>query len=199
MQIEPNDNIVIERVLNGDVDCFEKLIEKYKSKVFSIVSRRIPDSDIEDVAHEIFIRAFKSLASYAGKSPFENWISSVAIRACCDYWRKKEKEKRLDWLDDSLTKSHFEWIESIGAGISAREFAQLTARAEAKELVNYILKKLEIEDRTLVELVYFEGWQLKQVAKTMNWGLSKTKVKAMRARKKMRKLLESILKEGTDG
>jgi RNA polymerase sigma-70 factor (ECF subfamily) len=199
MQIEYDDNIVIERVLDGDVDCFERLIEKYKSKVFSIVSKRIPFSEVEEVAHEIFIRAYKGLASFSGKSPFENWISSVAMRACCDFWRKNEKDKKVDRQGESLDKSHLEWIDSIGLTASADEFERLSARAEAKELVDYVLRKLDVEDRALVEMVYFEGWQLKDAASAMEWGLSKTKVKAMRARKKMRKLLENILKEGSDG
>jgi DNA-directed RNA polymerase specialized sigma24 family protein len=98
-----------------------------------------------------------------------------------------------------LDKSHLEWIDCIGLTASADEFERLSARAEAKELVDYVLRKLDVEDRALVEMVYFEGWQLKDAASAMEWGLSKTKVKAMRARKKMRKLLENILKEGSDG
>jgi RNA polymerase sigma-70 factor (ECF subfamily) len=66
-------------------------------------------------------------------------------------------------------------------------------RKELKEILDWTLKKLSAEDRTLVEIIYFEGSSLKEAAKVLDWGLSKTKVRAMRARHKMRKILKQII------
>ena len=64
---------------------------------------------------------------------------------------------------------------------------------DTKELLNWTLEKLSVEDRTLIEMIYFEGHSMKEAAEVLNWGSSKTKVRAMRARSKMRKILTKLI------
>jgi RNA polymerase sigma-70 factor, ECF subfamily len=83
----PTDNEIIQHVLSGQSRAFEILLERYAPVVFGIVGRHVPQAQVEDVAQEVFIRAYRSLSSYTGQSQFNRWLSKIAVRSCCDYWR----------------------------------------------------------------------------------------------------------------
>ena len=182
---------VINSVLNNNVDDFVVLVNKYRSKVFSLTAKRIPVNDVEDVAQEAFIRAFKNLNTFSQKKPFENWLSIITLRTCCDYWRKNSRRKEFTApADDS---AHLKWLEIVATEMSSEQYARKTNNKDIKELLNWTLEKLSIDDRTLIEMIYFEGHTIKEAAEVLEWGSSKTKVRAMRARSKMRKILSKLI------
>lgn len=166
----------VSKVLNGDLDAFEILVERYKKLVFSVVGRRIPAADVPDTAHEVFLRAYRALRSLSDPSLFKGWLMTLAARTCCDYWRKNKSHMELS-LEGS---ERDDWPE------------EENGTEEEKELLDYVLEKLTAEEKTLIEMVYFEEKSLKESAAVFGWGLAKTKVKAMRARHKMRKIIKDL-------
>jgi RNA polymerase sigma-70 factor (ECF subfamily) len=185
-----NEISTVQAILDGDTEKYAELMDGCASHVIKLVSRRIPASDVEMVVQESFVRAYDSLKSYSGRSPFINWMSRIAIRSCCDYWRRNEKHKKLVYaLPD---KSYQEWLEAVSSSGSVERFEQLAAEHECRELLNLALAHLSPEERVLIEMIYFEGWPLHEAAVTLNWGLAMTKVRAMRTRRKMRKIIESL-------
>ena len=191
MSVQNPDFKVIASVLNGEVDDFIVLVNKYRTRVFSLISRRIPVNDIEDVAQEAFIRAFKNLKTFSQKKPFENWLSIITLRTCCDYWRKNARRKEL--TAPATDSEHLKWLEFVACDMASEQYKNKVTNNDIKELLNWTLEKLPIEDRTLIEMIYFEGNSIKEAAEVLNWGSSKTKVRAMRARSKMRKILTKLL------
>ena len=170
----------VRKVLDGDLDSFEILVERYKKLVFSVVGRRVPEADAPDTAHEVFLKAYRSLGSLSDPALFESWLMTLAARSCCDYWRKSKSHMMVS-IDGS---ERDDWAEEKnGSG------------AEEKELLDYVMEKLTAEEKTLIEMVYFEEKSLKESAAVFGWGLAKTKVKAMRARHKMRKIIQDMERE----
>jgi len=189
----PEQNIelkVINSVLDNNIDDFTVLVNKYRSRVFALVAKRIPVNDIEDVAQEAFVRAFKSLDTFSRKKPFENWLSIITLRTCCDYWRKNARRKEFTMASDN--PEHLKWLESIASNLASEKHVRSVNNKDVRELLNWTLGKLSIEDRTLIEMIYFEGRSMKEAAEILEWGNSKTKVRAMRARSKMREILEKL-------
>ena len=82
-----DDNEMINRILKGEVNVYELLMNKYESTILSILKKRLPFEQIEEVAQIVFIKAYQSLSTYKGESSFKNWLSSIAVRSCYDYWR----------------------------------------------------------------------------------------------------------------
>ena len=80
--MEFNDIDIISSVLEGDVDQFALLIDKYKAKIFKIVSMHIPHDYVDEVANDIFFKSYKSLKTFKNDSPFVNWLTVIAIRSC---------------------------------------------------------------------------------------------------------------------
>jgi RNA polymerase sigma-70 factor (ECF subfamily) len=188
---EDPDYKVINSVLNGNVDDFIVLVNKYRARVFLLTAKRIPVNDVEDVAQEAFIRAFKSLETFSRKNPFENWLSIITLRTCCDYWRKNARQKEFTAPADDTEQ--LKWLELVASGAASDEHRRNVRNKDIRELLNWTLKKLSADDRSLVEMIYFEGRSLKEAAEVLDWGISKTKVRAMRARSKMRGILNKLL------
>ncbi|QSH41448.1 RNA polymerase sigma factor [Lentisphaerota bacterium ZTH] len=182
---------IVKNIINGKTEDFTELVERYSSKVFSIVGSRVPVSDIDDVAQEVFIRAFKSLKTYSGVKPFENWLAVIAIRCCCDFWRKNSRRREF-YAPKDQPEVQTEWLELMSQSLSQAIHADNVRTKEAREFLKWTMNKLSLEDRTLIEMVYFEGRTLKEASEVLQWGESKTKVRAMRARNRMRDILKEI-------
>ena len=186
---EPDADIV-KRAASGDADAFETLLRQHSRPVFATVARRVPADAVEFVAQEVFVSAFRSLGLYEPDRPFEHWLLRIARRRCCDYWRKRRRNRETS--NTALSDEQFEWLERASAGVSQDVFKQDGRRAETVEVVQHALGQLGPEDRTLIECIYFEELPLKEVAATLNWSLPKVKVRAFRARQKLRQIIERL-------
>ncbi len=186
------DWVTVKAILGGDKDRYAELMTRHKDLVCAIVGRRIPGRDAGDMVQEVFVRAYSSLPGFSGSSPFRNWLSRIAVRTCCDYWRKNEK---LRCQITAPGEEHQQWLEQVTSGNSVEHFEQHNDRKTAAEMLEWTLTRMEPDDRTLIELVYFEDQPLKEVAAYFKWGLPKTKIRAMRARQKMKKIIQSLMEK----
>ncbi len=191
------DLVFIKQIIAGDVDLFERLVEKYKQTVASIVAGRVPYKDMEEVCHDIFLRAYNSLGRYSAKSPFSHWLSRLAVRGCCDYWRSRKRSREV--AVSTLTDDQKNLIDVLGREQSEDNFSREEAQSDAGELLEQCMVDLTPEDRMLMELVYWKGWKLKDVAESFGWGLSRTKIRAMRVRQRLRKKIELLELEERGG
>jgi RNA polymerase sigma-70 factor (ECF subfamily) len=190
-----SDGEVIDRILGGDADAFECLMDRYGEHVARIAGRRVPWGDAEEVAQDIFIRAYMSLSSYAGKGDFKWWLSKIAERACHDFWRQryKSREKPVSALDEDQAR----WLARATFERSARAHADGSASRDARELLAWALGRLSSEDRAVLELVSIEERPVAEAAELLGWSVVNVKVRAYRSRKKLRAILERLMaKEG---
>jgi len=188
MSFDEPDYEIIKSVLGGNKDDFEKIVNKYQNKVFAMIARRVPQDDVSDLAQEAFLRIYRGLATYVPKRPFENWLSVITLRTCYDFWRGKNRIKELT-APDFVYDRHYEWLEQISISMSFESFSKASQASEARELLDWALASLSTNDRTLIEMVYLDGYSFKEAAEVLQWKLSKTKVRAMRAKRKLRKLI----------
>ncbi len=185
-----NDNEIIRQVIEGNVDLFERLLTKYKGDVVTIVMKHVPNNNVEETAHEVFIRAYQSLPTFKAISGFKQWISSIAVRTCHDFWRAQYRSKELPI--SSLSEKHREWLETVMSDSSSRSYYEKGSRKEARELLDWALSKLSAEDRMVLALVYLEGLSVKEAAELLGWSVANVKVRSFRSRKKLRKLLSKL-------
>jgi len=188
MSFDEPDYEIIKSVLEGNKDDFEIIVDKYQNKVFAMIAKRIPQDDVSDLAQETFLRIYKGLVNYVPKRPFENWLSVITLRTCYDFWRKKNRIKELT-APNFAYESHNEWLEKISITMSSEAFLKINQVNEAKELLDWILTKISPNDRTLIEMIYLDGYSYKETAEVLEWKISKTKVRALRAKKKLREFI----------
>ena len=94
-----NDNEIISKVLNGDPQAYAGLVNRYQNYVFTLVLRMIRSrEDAEEVAQDIFVKAYRSLADFRGASKFSTWLYTIVNTTCITFLRKKKLE--LQSLDN---------------------------------------------------------------------------------------------------
>ena len=89
----------------------------------------------------------------------------------------------------SLTEKHQVWLEEAISAQSSQSFHEQNLRKEAREILDWALDRLSAADRMVMELVYFEGYSLKETAALLGWSIANVKVRSFRSRKKLHKLL----------
>jgi RNA polymerase sigma-70 factor, ECF subfamily len=191
-----DDNEIINRVLDGDVDAYEWLLDKYEAMVLNILKKRLPFEHVEETAQIVLIKAYQSLPTFKRKSEFRNWLSSIAVKTCYDFWRKyyKNKEQPISFLSEK----HEEWLEQALSNQSEEALREKGKETEAKELLDWALGKLSPENRMVLELVYLEGMTNKEASDLLGWTVANVKVRSFRARKKLEKILRDFTKNSRE-
>ena len=182
-----NDAEIVQQIVDGDVNAFEILLQKHQNHVLNIVKKHVPYEQAEEVAHDVFVRAYQSLPGFKNTSSFQHWLSSIAVRTCYDFWRKSYRNREVPI--STLTKRQQFWVESAISEQSSQTFYEQEGQQEAAEVLNWALNKLSAEDRMVIELVYLEGLSGKEAAELLGWSVTNVKVRSFRSRKKLQKLL----------
>ncbi|MFH0909385.1 MAG: RNA polymerase sigma factor [bacterium] len=186
-----SDEAVIRRVRGGDVDEFEVLIERHKRRVFGIVANHVPADRVGEIAHDVFVHAFQSLNAWAARSPFEHWLARIAVRRCCDFWRAQGRSRETSV--SALSAGQRDWVESVLAAPALEAFAAQAVQDEARECVQWALAQLPAEDRMVVTMVNLEGYPVNEAADLLGWSATKVKVRAWRARRALRGVIERMV------
>jgi RNA polymerase sigma-70 factor (ECF subfamily) len=178
---------IVKRVLEGEVNAFALLMERYQDYVLAIVKRHAPPNQVEELIQEVFIKAFQSLLGWRQTGRFRAWLSVIAVRTCYDYWRKHYRTREVPM--SALSEAHREWLDRVLANASEATWQDITRRREAREILDWGLDQLSAADRMVLELVYLEGQPVKEAARLLGWTVANVKVRAFRARRKINKLL----------
>jgi RNA polymerase sigma-70 factor (ECF subfamily) len=173
----------IERAQRGDREAFGLLVERYQrsvmSQVFCLVRRR---DEAEDIAQEVFIKAFRAIRSYNFRSPFGAWLSRVAVNHCYDYLRK-ERASRISYHWQMAEES----VRRIEAQAENPQGSRLDPEQQAvlRDFVGKLLDRAPAEDRVVLGLKELEGLSVEEIAEILKLNRSTVKVRLHRARKRM--------------
>jgi RNA polymerase sigma-70 factor (ECF subfamily) len=181
---------LITAVLQGDTASFEPLMRKYNPRVFATARRYARrDSEVEDIAQEVWLKAFDKLKSFRGEAPFEHWLMKMAVRTCYDFLRVHRRNRESSFSE--LSEPENDWLERF---VTAPETATDNADA-AKLLIDRVMEKLSPEARLVITLLEIEDRSVKEIAGLTGWSVPLVKVRAFRARAEMRKILSKMTKE----
>ncbi|RMF99188.1 MAG: RNA polymerase sigma factor [Acidobacteria bacterium] len=188
-----SDSELAIRSCAGDEDAFAEIVRRYSPRVFSFVGKFFQQQGvIEEIAQEVFLKIFTQLKSYAHKGSFEGWITRITINTCINELRSMKRETESTF--SAHTDQEYDWLERKLKNTSSEEPTE--DRLIAIDLVNRILGKMSAEDRLVLILVDAEGYSIREVAEMTGWKESKVKIQAFRARRRMRKAIERLLKKG---
>ena len=175
----------LSRVREGDEDAARELVEHLYPLVIKLVRahrpRRVAE---EDLAQEVFMKMFNRLSQYEGRKgmPFEHWVSRVAVTTCLDALRAEMRRPEWRWAD--LGDGEREWVEFF----VGEEPAPVPANAlGAREAVERLLSFLGPDDRLVLTLLDLEERPVAEISALTGWSQSAVKVRAFRARQKLRK------------
>lgn len=181
---------LIAAVLKGDTASFEPLIEKYSPRVFATVRRYARrDREVEDIAQEVWIKAFQKLASFRSEAPFEHWLMRLTVRTCYDFLRGHQRNRESAFSE--LSEPEQDWLDRF---VTQPESADDHADA-ARQLIERVLEQLPAPARLVITLLEIEDRTVKEIAELTGWSVPLVKVRAFRARAEMRKILTRMTTE----
>jgi len=106
----PEDRDLLRRIRRGETDRYADLISRYQRHVVRIVGRRVPADHVEEVVHDVFVRAYYGLEQFSDLVSFDHWLAGIAVRTCYDFWRAR---KRDELPVSALTDEHQRWIDQV--------------------------------------------------------------------------------------
>ena len=181
---------LIAAVLKGDSASFEPLVLKYSPRVFATARRYARrESEVEDIAQEVWLKAFDKLGSFRGEAPFEHWLMRLTVRTCYDFLRGHQRNRESSFSD--LSEPESDWLERF---VTAPESASENADA-AKMLVGRVLERLSPQARLVITLLEIEDRSVKEIARLTGWSVPLVKVRAFRARAEMRRIVSKMAKD----
>ena len=193
VSLEPADEDIIRRVLAGEVDLFAALITRYQDHVGRIVAGHVPREMAEETAHDVFVRAYRSLSTYSFRTPFAHWVATIAVRTCYDVWRTLSARK--DTPAGAFGEADEPWTHRLVAAESDERFQEMVRQRETRELLQKALARLSPENRMVVTLVHLEGYSVREAAELLGWTVVNVKVRAHRARQQLRNILEPLIED----
>ncbi len=185
--VESSDIDIISSVLQGDVDKYAVLIDRYKVKIFKIVSAHIPQDYVEETANDIFFKSYKSLKTFKNDSPFINWLTVIAVRACKDFWRKQYSQKEM-----AVSSFSEEIEEGIQLGIEYKTPEDSLLDDEKYKMLMKAMEYLKPVERTIISMMYAEERSVAEISSITGLKESNIKVTAFRARKKLADILNKL-------
>ncbi|WP_295676651.1 RNA polymerase sigma factor [uncultured Mucilaginibacter sp.] len=175
------DDILVGHIINGDTTAFKVLVERYQNLVFTIAFRITGKrEEAEEVAQDVFLKVYNSLAGFEGNAKFSSWIYRIAHNTALTKIRnRKEEFKELDTTGN----------RDYGLANSIVNEADQTF---TKEYINRAINMLEPEEATIITLFYLADQSLEEIAPVLNIEPNAAKVRLFRARKKLREKMELI-------
>src|ERR1700687_1061547 len=177
-----DDRELVRRAQKDDKAAFEELVKRHQSRVFAmaggILRRR---EDVEDIAQQVFLKAYFSLKRFDGRAAFSTWLYRITLNECWDLLRKKKVRPLL--YESDLSEEQAQRVadseNSDGAGPDIRQ------RLETQQRVERLLAGLDQRDRLMLILKEVEGFSIEEIADVLNLNGNTVKVRLFRARRRV--------------
>jgi RNA polymerase sigma-70 factor (ECF subfamily) len=179
----------------GNPAAAERLVEHLYPLVQRIVHAHRPRRMGEDdLVQEVFMKMLSRLGDYRSMPgiPIDHWAARLAVRTCLDHLRAERRRPELRWSD--LSERSQAWLEYLRADAAQPPAA---SAGETKEVVDALLDRLPAADRLVLTLLDLEGHPVAEIAKLTGWSASLVKVRAFRARHRLRALVGARPSEDT--
>jgi RNA polymerase sigma factor (sigma-70 family) len=178
-----NDSEIISKVLSGDHQAYAGLVNRYQNYVFTLTLRMIKSrEDAEEVAQDIFIKAYRSLAHFRGASKFSTWLYTIVNTTCITFLRKKKLD--IHSLDNEQV---FEVADSQDSGLRANLVEQKSKVA----MVTNAIALLGPDDAQIITLFYKGEQTLDEIAQVLGLETNTAKVRLHRARARLKEKMET--------
>ena len=189
------DEELVKATLEGDTHAFEEIVERYQRLVFSIIYHYVGGRDlVEDLAQEVFLKVFRSLATFDMRGPLKSWVSRITANTCLDELRRLRRQKvctftDLSGDDESRIEDFFEQFTSKGL-LTENDVSDLFV------LLEKLLGRLNDKDKMAFVLREMEGLSYADVAQAMKTTEVAVRIRISRSKKKLQTDLEEILLSG---
>ncbi len=184
----PDDLELVRRCREGDIDSFQGLVEKYQQRLYLLIYGIVLDREqARDLAQEAFLKAYRSLNTFRGKSGFYTWLYRIAFNLALDEKRKRAGKEMVEY-DDSHKLD-----PALSPGGSFPRPDRLLLGEELRDALRRGLESLSRIQRTIIVLREWEGRSYEEIARIMKCSRGTVMSRLHYAREKLREVLRPYL------
>jgi RNA polymerase sigma factor (sigma-70 family) len=185
----PDWNETVQLAKQGCDAAATRLVGDLYGHVLRIVRSHLPRGhDEADLVQEVFMKVFASIGSFRGLQPFPHWVARIALNTCHDQLRRQKARPEVRFSD--LCEADASFIDALLESDAAEP-----GEVGGRDLVERLLATLKPHERMVLQLLDLEKKTLREVCELTGWGLSRVKVGAMRARRKLNDQLKRLERE----
>jgi RNA polymerase sigma-70 factor (ECF subfamily) len=180
---------LVRRAQSGDETAFREIVERYQSKVFSIIHGIVRQrNDVEDIAQQVFAKVYFSIRNFDFRSSLITWIYKITVNECFDYLRKKKVRKLV--YESDMSEDEVRRVENTEPALdrSTRTDSTLARR----DYIVKLMDKVSVEEKQLLVLKEVEGYSVEELAGMLKMNENTIKVKLFRARQKLVKAAQRL-------
>lgn len=182
---------LVELARSGDADAFRDLVVRHTQRVFSTAFRITGNADdADDVVQETFLRAYRKLRLFDGRSQFGTWLHRITVNCSMDLMRKKMRRGAHEMSDEAIGEGRLIAMDPRPD--------RLAASGEVGREVHKVLRSLSPTERTAFVLRHFEGYSSKEIGQMLGMRSGAIRNAVFRAVKKMRSTLGPMMEECHD-
>ena len=192
MSEQLTDQILIERVQQGDKQAFNFLVIKYQNKVCNLISRYINNpGDVPDVAQEAFMKAYRALPSFRGESAFYTWLYRIAVNTAKNYMVAQGRRPPSNDIDAETAETY----DNGGALQEISNPENLLLSEQLKQVVFSSIEALPEDLRVAITLREIEGLSYEEIAEVMECPVGTVRSRIFRAREAVEKNIRPLINQ----
>jgi RNA polymerase sigma-70 factor (ECF subfamily) len=177
---EASDETLVAAACRGDDVSFAELVGRHKRRVFRLAARFARDSDeLEDICQNVFIKIYENLSAFRQDSPFEHWLTKIAVRVSHDALRSRRHENNQISFDTMPTEL------ADSAGDTESKIRQ------TRQFLRYAMSKLSPDEQLVITLLELEEFSVREASAATGWSEANVKVRAHRARQALKRIVEA--------
>jgi len=180
---ETSDQDLVRQTMAGEQRAFEVLVHRYQRLVFRVIHGIAPGAEVEDIAQEVFLRAYRSLGQVRHDSRLGPWLIRIAVNLCYDHLRRLRRRQERSFSE--LTEREGMVLERLMNDETA--LAQID-RLALRELAERLVGQLPPQDRAVLLLKEREGMETREIARTLGCSETAVRLRLFRARRALRKV-----------
>ncbi len=186
---------LVRRAQRGDMAAYEELLRRHQRRVFAVVGgilrRR---EDVEDIAQQVFAKAYFSLRRFDLRSAFGTWLYKIAVNECWDYLRKKRVRPLV--YESDLSEEQVRQLDTVEERASGahRPKEDAESRAQQRDLIEQLLAELDPQDRLMLVMKEVEGFSVEEIGEMLGLNVNTVKVRLFRARGKLAEIYRKRLR-----
>ncbi len=177
-----SDKIVLKQIKQGDVSAYSVLVNRYRNMAFTLAASITKNNeDAEEVAQDAFVKAYKNLGSFKGKSKFSTWLYQIVYRTALSKMRIKKQQ--VQSIDEKTI---------VDVNLNDKQPDNLE-RSDRKKIIKIAINQLKEDESFLLILYYYQELSMEELAEATGYSVSNVKVKLHRARKNMYEQLQVLM------
>ena len=172
-----DDAPLVRRCKKGDVNAYRQLVDKHERRVLSIVSRIVPSrlncsdthalADVEDLAQDVFVLAWRALPTFRGDSRFSTWLYRIATNRAIKEWRRSQKQPGKGWADGEVDSERGVSAVADSAGFDHNDPEALFQVSLRDSQLRNAVETLPEKQRLVVLLHYFEEYSCEEIGELL--------------------------------